>query len=918
MPVVESTGSGHPSRPSFHESDGRLCVDSQDGIYFAEEAGFRFTWCSVDLAGRSPELKAVLAAVDTDASFALPPHWDGPGLKLEILTEKNALDLEKGSDVAVVVTHDPAEREPGASTAYDSRIALLPGTVDRALPRRFSENSFRFSIRGKDARLTYQVTHSRRLVITMHLAGTENPLRTGIQRLPEISQELVLQALAGNTAASEIHFGRDDGFFEAAPLATVGSIVDFAVKCGGDDPRGTTLAFRGFLFPGSVLTFPCTLGEVALVSGDSVQTFSESDLERRFPPNRSVVQTESGLRANTDCWTTRPCTSRGIHPGFQRRPAGFLPACTISDLLLSEANPFGIFDNEELNPSGKFLELRSRLTCTPDNIVLRLDAEWIELGGNPVDPEHPLVLAGAADFFDQISVQEAAALRSLSPSSSVVLFDLSSGAETALRVPAAPRVTFSGVHKTGTIFRRVHSLLEGRNAATFHPHFSRGLRPDLAAQNAMSPGFPDDSVSNGPGTSSNQYPLRIAEILPQGSRGDDGVSHPGDEFIEFKGTAGCAWDGLVLEIQSADGPRTLILPPPCLPISERFVLFRNAPECFSGQDSAVEPGLVLPNAPAAYKLRSGEAVDDFTISPALYAAMERGLRTSASRSFSAESIVLTDGSASAAQYCPAKTRATPGSPESFRPFARLESPASGDHLRLRVFSGDGPVFFDVRIGRVESDASVIYQGTSASGSIIDIPLPASDFPRLLAYVTFDGPPAFLTEVFPRGSLLAVDEVSANPLPGNHEYVRVCSPGGFPGESSARGLFFKDRSAEDRIVPYQDRFGAAAGPLRRDTLRLLPGECALIVDPDTTSLPQLRSEDALLWTIATTSALGDGLSSGEGFTLFTRETDGSISPFATFGLPGTSGAFAVESGSGQLVRRIAGSIFDLSTNYEVIP
>ncbi len=912
-------GGGRLSRPSIREIDGRLCIQSQDGIYFDEELGFRFTWCSADFAGRSALLDAFLARIDDEASAALPPEFAAAGLHLEILTEKDALTLESDAEAVLVLSNDSKEPPAHAVLAYDSRIPLQKESVPRALPRRFPANEFRFFTGNGHARLTYHVTHARRLVITMDLGALAPAVRNGIHRLPEVSSRLLEDATVGRMETSEFLFVRTGGFFEAASTENTGSIVQFTLRCGTDEPDAQTYAFHGFLFPRSVLVFPCGLSQMEFVAGERRESFTKENAER-FPPRRSIVSADNTLQANTDCWTTNPCTSFGIHPTFPPEADQTFPTCKTADLFLTETNPFGILENGVLDPSGKFLELSSRLTCIPGSFALKIDAEWIEPGTEPIEPGQPLVIAGSARFFDHVRVRDESSLRSLSLSSTVVLVDLQTRSETTLRFPASARVTYGGVHKSGTVFRRIHSLTGGTgDFENFHAPTSSGLRPDLAADHAMSPGRPEaDPALPSDESASGKPSVRIAEILPQGSRADDGTSHPGDEFVEFQGAAGCALHSLIFQSNAGDGVRTLVLPPPCIPESGRFSVFRSVPFCFSAADSVIEPGLVLPNSSAVYTLTSGSFTDSFSIPAPLYSTMESSVRTSASRSFAAETVVLTDGPSSAALYCPTRTRATPDAAESFRPFFHFEG-AAGSLLRLRFFAEDPSLSFQILLGRTESDAAVFYQGEANSGTLIEIPLPHSVFPRLLASVSMGGVDQFLAELFPRGALLVVDEVFVNPLTGSHEYVRFCSPAGFPAEVTARGFFFKDRTSEDTIVPYGDRFGSSLpGPLQRDTLALKPGQCALLVDPDTTTLPALRTEDAVLWTIAGTTALGDGLSSGEGFTVFTREGDGSISPFATFGLPGTTAAFAVDSGAGEHVRRIGATIYDLFANYEVRP
>ncbi|MDH5655640.1 MAG: hypothetical protein OEZ34_07015, partial [Spirochaetia bacterium] len=161
----------------------------------------------------------------------------------------------------------------------------------------------------------------------------------------------------------------------------------------------------------------------------------------------------------------------------------------------------------------------------------------------------------------------------------------------------------------------------------------------------------------------------------------------------------------------------------------------------------------------------------------------------------------------------------------------------------------------------------------------------------------------------------------SPVSGHSEWIRICSPNGLSLSEIQNGLYLKDSSSQDKIVPYLQRFVSipANVTLTGNTLELMPKTCAILVDPDfdfSYQILPLKAEDRELWTVETSSAMGNGISSGEGLILFTKENDLTESPLCSFGLPDTPLPFFLQVQTGETIERKSDTIRDSESNYNV--
>ncbi|MCB1319974.1 MAG: hypothetical protein KDK34_06965, partial [Leptospiraceae bacterium] len=505
---------------------------------------------------------------------------------------------------------------------------------------------------------------------------------------------------------------------------------------------------------------------------------------------------------------------------------------------IGEYNPFGVIPDElsAADHGGNFLELYSTRRCHSGALAINIGGRVIYPGFRWLEPDYPLVIASEAQFFlptrpDQPVIQsELRYARSEDVISAVFLLDAT---EIILRQPAAASY-FEGPEAFDSIavessasrpYRRRHSLVYG-DCEGYHRGVGSGLRPDLIEHNSMSPGRAS-SVECAP----NSISLQINEILPQGSYGSDGQSIPGDEFIELIWSDALAPPSdhgvavrLRIQPEGNNSIREYLLP---LPESDflsnhRFLtLMRSAPACFdTNAGLIIWPALVLPNGPARYTLHAteGSLLQSLFLDGTNFARMNGRPRYSLARVSDLLPAIWRIGDGTQADRFPCAVFATPGTPNSFRPF--LIPTHEGTYTRSFQFQGDGAGSNATLRSRVWSSApdglqSVLFEQTitvqSAQSFSIQAPARIFDHTDRLILTVRDvtaEPDDFLFvgEIHAARTPLIISAVAPVPESNAVEWVRVCSPDGFDlrdyGPNAS--LRLHDSSSVDAIVPCDQR------------------------------------------------------------------------------------------------------------------
>jgi hypothetical protein len=240
----------------------------------------------------------------------------------------------------------------------------------------------------------------------------------------------------------------------------------------------------------------------------------------------------------------------------------------------------------------------------------------------------------------------------------------------------------------------------------------------------------------------------------------------------------------------------------------------------------------------------------------------------------------------------------------------------------RIFSENDTDEIHHAFGKDISNPQITGRSSVSSGETIKFYLPPNlNGNRILFSAGVSGfPEVHYEEFFIPAPILYIQSIYPTPLAGEVEWIRICSTGGLAPGDVAAGLYIRDSSSTDKIVPYLQRFSQmpAGYSLSGNSLTLQTNSCAILVDPDFNStgsqIIPLLNEDTSLWTIETSSAIGNGLSSGEGFLIFRMENDLSTSPLCSFGKPDTSSPYSVPSANGERIERVKGTIKDSRKNF----
>ncbi len=542
-------------------------------------------------------------------------------------------------------------------------------------------------------------------------------------------------------------------------------------------------------------------------------------------------------------------------------------------------------------------------------------------------------------------------IRYLSLHKSLSLTHLITGENrTLFTAPAAGEFYYPG-NKSAyrSIDCAVHSLILDGNFPVFHPCETKAgyLRPDVAASHAVSPGARNPE---------NRYNMiyKISEIYPAGSLDNDGLSHSGDQFIEIEAghqnpdSAGTFRSGEMITLQSTDQSgsiRTLHLPPPEQP--GLYLYSAKTPYCFSTADvknSAVVNDLLLPNGAPHFRLQSGnnrENHHETTINSNLYEKLNKnGIRRSLEWIDDANSFVVTQGhgdgegsfsggvqnETGVLDRCRQKSYATPLHSNWINGYFRWDT--------LAPSGGMGSFFTSLQNATLRISYGTSLENIIASEEInthnahiitISPPEGISD-PRLLVHVSQKLDGIYYTiaaeSIYPDGKeMLRVETVAPVPLIPQNESIRLCSPHGFDSSLFPGGLFIRDSSSTDQLVPYLSRFAhlPPGVTLNGSTLELPAGECAWIVDPDYQGDPlEFQNNDLLLWTVESGSAIGNGLAAREGILIFGIDSSGNTVPITSYGLPDSLLPFTLNPAVDQQIVRKSKTWRDSEESYEVLP
>ena len=925
------------SRPGFTSGPFGACFLERPSPFHERERGLRAAYCG--LAATADELQQAALSIQNGAQQTALPELRRGGLR--IFAERYT-QLRRGDWQVAVICGPGLDAVLSAQTnPSDRRVVTCqhkPGDAGPALPATFPGVGFGVLVGQERALFLYPTDRSTHaLAVEIDDPGFRAGLLSGLLALPKLLDTLREEATEAGLQPTEavgpgvLPSPYEDGFVELANRSAAPIRDRVSVSAGNQSAD-----YEVVVLPDSVALLPLPPGKtgtdviIGSRAGSPALTF------RRQAAAEALERTLDLLRGDKSqvCSTGRPCGSPGVHPDIAQLWStlhGEVPLCVPEDFALSELNPFGLawFPGGPPDPSGNFVEVIARRHCRTDALLFLAGPTTVDPGPVSVSAGQVLLFVADSSWYSVSPDREAPALRQLDAADAIIARSVATGGTLTLR-PSPPANTHyypdstlvsgsSGSSSTSGTLSWRHSLEPEACVGDICERFSgaagEGLQPYLRAFHAMSPGFASGSVGRPAPDETLTHRVQLSEILPAGARGPEGQSLPDEEFVEFEAKAGERGGLVELSIVPASAPsrRYRFVRPP---LPGKFAFARNGTVCFSQVSALLTwSSLSLPNGPATYTLTDpAGGTDTIALDAATYASLDGPVRRSLTR-VNETTWVRADGPGSVVAQC-AATRAAPGRATSFAPFVR-EEPAVGQ--AGFTFFGTQP---EIALVDLRCDGRDLPSSAAESGPVLQ---PNAPFVISLAEARGTGRCVlnisgttvgylFSGDFYNAPPSLYFESVYANPGPGEFEFVRVCSEAGF--ELGLRGLELIDSRTVDVVVPWQVRHGTAfgSGPAS-DSVRLAPGECALLLDPDTTALPPLDPRDAALWTTQTGSALGDGLGAAEALLLRERTNGFTL---ASFGLPDSAAPWVITVGSRQLLKRLPGTLTDRAANFVSVP
>ncbi len=938
------SGINEPVWPSVVFKEDRYCLLSHQPYYYKNERGIRSAYCDYDIE-EGKRLSYYLDSIKKSADRTSYLAYES-----EIISIKTGILADSDISEQAIVSYDGS---PDANLAnskgfrdsqssyyyYWTRNPVPPSHT--GITRCFAHSYFNFRSAENFFEWIYPVEGTPRFIrIRFSKPQAVSLFKEGSLNLGQAKSKTENNSVTGNPYISEISFGKYAGASGAIAELSTGS-EDSRISFTVETSDGYRFSGSGFQFADSTILF----------SGNDSDTFRMSDhlilstggiQTEKFAPDYLAIgnsrkrslecnKTDSICVASDICLKPDFCGTPGI-TGVRFSSKGMSgEECTVNDFILSEFNPYGIYEPSDttIQIGGKFAEFQALRTCNAGHIIFSSGNASMDPGSSLIEKDQRVLFAASSEYFTNTFYSDSS-YRSLSENNPVYVLNITTGKIKYFYIPLpASTVRIYGSGETfNPLIARVHSLIPNNSGSyTFHGFTSRGLRPDLESSHAMSPGFPEPVTS--------VYDSYLTEINPAGSRSNDGSSNPEDEFIEIRSMrplyATKSPPSLEITVTNdvTSDARTYILPGPHA--AGVLTLIRSQPVCFAGQDSFLySKSLSLPNNPSSYTLiNSFNNIEVIKLDPTLYAAMETGARRSLHQLLNGQEKPYEPPiwriSTRGGSECTAATFSEPGYMNAYDDFA-IMTESIPDKIQFKYFSEDNSfpdsvTLYDEAGLPALSLATTIDQPNTVTASI-----PHLNNYRYLAFATKQSSESrgiYLRELYNVNRPLRVDTVSPTPLPGEVEYIRLCSPSGFDLSSFPNGIFIKDSLYEDKIIPWSYRYPASAvvfpTNIKPDGTTLQSNECMILLDPDYSGQALVtRPEDRIAWTVESGSAIGNSLASGESICAGTKSSSGEIIKIACYGAPDTPAPFEIPTQSGEYIMRIPDTEFDNADSYGVLP
>lgn len=598
-------------------------------------------------------------------------------------------------------------------------------------------------------------------------------------------------------------------------------------------------------------------------------------------------------------------------PGVEIQKSQTTNVCQLQDFLLNELNAYGIHEVHRINYHEKFLELQyiGANPCQISNLYLKIADKPLPftITASTIAPQ-TIVLVGRGEL---IAEKKQFYKRNL----------ISMGYEDDIHLcnPFQCRTLYHGLPEDTILVKkdkqdRIYSV----NLPTGHivHHFTacQNLLPGLCQFNHMSPGIQQ--------TIDNPYrQAYINEINWMGSY-TESQSIAKDEFVEIHADTTNTYQ---LQVTSSRNQKTFIIPLQ----EDAYNLFGSQSlECYPQINIIKDSEFSLANTGATLQLFSNDGQRLFSrieYQPTLNQGLNQHtppLRKSYIYS-GYQDIWLNSSSSNANKNCSSYSYASPGSSNQFTPFLQKRTDLE-EHLYDYITANHQPAtsltIHQYSIFKPEKIQQIL-QPIETAGQYSRFKIHADPIFATGEQIYFSHANAEKEYILYNNGLV-IAGVHANPIDGQQEWVLLCNRGNI--SQNILDLTIRDSSSEDQLIPISMRGKSLSDMLSQtenfvgDHSELAGHSCGYILDPDAqqTILQPFGMTPTAVFTVATTSTIGNGISMTEGLDIYRTIGESKIQ-IHSYGKPFSDYPFSVPLQKGEYSLLKEGFSGETSEDYEVL-
>lgn len=907
------------------------CLLSHQKIFFSIEQGLQFQICNDSIAKNKESLQKILFGFNRKETAR--HRFDEKGLSTYYIKYKKLLgligDIQYSIDGSFRFNNSLSQLQVPASHHAAYLKDLNPSFYSNntfSLPRVLPFAGFDVIATLNRIYFVYRQSEIRHEVLVVEIKSWQQVqyLQQAIENLfNHLNQIQTTPVDQGAAILTEYYIGSSDHAFIQFQNIKQSGHYNISI----DTKRGYTYNNNLYLFAGSVVLF----------SSESIPEFKSSD---DFTTQGQTWKKQDQLALRSRRLDLKSlefqsfyycrysylnvCGMAGLPltPAYNSSTNTSEDYCHTSDIEMSEVNFAGIKTAENLDPDGKFIELQLKRKCRIDNLNILHGNSRTYAGEGLYNKNDFIVLTNKVLYFQKksnILFIKNHTILNLDDQSPVFIQDMSRQITTALWIPKSSSSIIQHWGSQGA----VHSIQTQEDQNRLNSGSSCGIRPDLLAQNHMNPGCIDNP----------DLPWRapqLSELLLTGARNNIGQSLPEEEFIEFSAIADiefARFSDYFLNVY--DNQNTLIhkiLIPPLGTKMNYVVLSRKSTQCLDLETWHTRfADLRLPNSGGRFEILKGNTIlQSIRISGNLASLLNQSIRKSYHRinipeGFENE-IWQISGSSQVHSVCSNNTWASGGF-EAFYDSFIVQTEETGKifwdfftqspvHLRFDFYNNNEKF---IKSNHAYADQ---YQRFN--------PQIAGTSGRILVRGYKNDQLFFANDLYNGLPDLYIQTISNSPGPDEYEWIRICSNTNFIPTQGNR-LFIQDSKYSDHIVAssnriHNDQLHVELRSLDQSSLKLGKNKCAILVDPDyrNVSLP-VRPNDTSLWSIEKTSAIGNGLSSGEGLLIYLLNPADQKTILTSHGLVDAPALvqFQIPVTPGQCLERKPGTWLDMEKNFEVV-